>query len=261
MTRSTDKKPSATIPDSFVASPSALENNTLLITGAANGIGRALALACARLGASTILLDIDKKRLESLYDEIESGNLAPATMVPLDLAKCDSDSFDELAQHLKTEFGRLDGLVHCAAELGALCPLENYDRGNWHKVMQTNLNAAYLLTRSCLPLLRQSDKASILFTTADVARQGKAYWGAYGIAGFAIEGMAQIWARELSGEDSIRVNTIDPGAVNTAFRSSAYPGENRTALPAPEDVLATYLYLLIDASADQSGQQFSATRN
>ena len=241
--------------------PAALEKRTLLITGAANGIGRALALACARLGASTILVDIDKKRLESLYDEIESGNLAPATLVPLDLFKCDSNSFEELAQHLQTEFGRLDGLVHCAAELGALCPLENYDQGNWHKVMQTNLNAAYLLTRACLPLLRQSENASILFTTADVARQGKAYWGAYGIAGYAIEGMAQIWAKELSGENSIRVNSIDPGAVNTAIRSSAYPGENRAALPAPEDVVATYLYLLTEASTDQTGQQFSVKQN
>jgi len=246
-----------TIPDSFHPAPGALGDRSILITGAANGIGRALALACARLGAKTILLDIDKKRLESLYDQIESENLAPATLVPLDLFKCDGDSFDELAGHLQTEFGRLDGLVHCAAELGALCPLENYDQGNWHKVMQTNLNAAYLLTRACLPLLRHSGNASILFTTADVARQGKAYWGAYSIAGYAIEGMAQIWAKELSGDDSIRVNTIDPGAVNTALRSSAYPGENRAALPAPEDVVTTYLYLLIEASADQTGQQFS----
>lgn len=230
----------------------------MLITGAANGIGRAVALACARLGARTVLLDIDNKRLESLYDQIEDEKLAPATLVPLDLSKCDSSSFDELAQHLESEMGQIDGLIHCAADLGALCPLDNYDQLNWHRVMQVNLNSAYLLTRACLPLLHQSGRGSIIFTTANVARQGKAYWGAYSIAGYAIEGMAQIWAQELSGEKSIRVNTIDPGVVNTSLRSSAYPGEDRTTLPTPETVVPLYLYLLINNSADLTGQQLAA---
>lgn len=154
-----------------------LIDQIILITGAANGIGRAIALACARLGANTVLLDADSKQLDSIYDQIESEKLPAATLIPLDYTKSDHNSFNELAAKLETEFDHLDGLIHCAADLGALCPLENYDDSNWHRIMQVNLNSAYLLTRACLNLLRQSTQASIIFTTADVARQAKAYWG------------------------------------------------------------------------------------
>ena len=76
--------------------------------------------------------------------------------------------------------------------------------------MQVNLTAPFLLTRACLPLLRESADASVLFTSDSVGRKGKAYWGAYGVSKFGIEGMMQILAEELRESSPIRVNSIDP---------------------------------------------------
>jgi NAD(P)-dependent dehydrogenase (short-subunit alcohol dehydrogenase family) len=236
-----------------------LQNRVILISGAANGIGRAVAMACARHGARTLLLDIDRKGLERLYDKLEREGLPPATMIPMDLQKTDEAGYEELAHSLQQQFGRLDGLVHCAATLGALCPLEHYDATNWQRVMQVNLNAAYLLTRACLPLVRASNDASIIFTTADVARQARAYWGAYAIAGFAVEGMMQLWAKELSPDSTIRINSLDPGVVDTSMRSSAYPGEDRAQLKNADDVVNAYLYLLGEVGKSTSGQTLTAS--
>lgn len=236
-----------------------LADQVIVITGAAGGIGSAVARACASHGAETVLLDIHQKGLESIYDELEASGLPPATMVPLDLAQANQPAFDELVAGLESGFGKINALVHCAGDVGALCPLENYDSTNWHRVMQVNLNSAYLLTRTCLDLLRASGNGSIVFTTADVARQARAYWGAYAIAGHAIEGMAEVFAAELSGDRPISVNTVDPGIVAGRFRSSLYPGEDASGLRSPTDVVPLYLYLLENAANKGiSGQKISA---
>jgi len=243
----------------YQPAPDCLAGQVILVTGAASGIGRAVALACARHGAETVLLDINQKGLESLYDEIEAASLPPATIVPLDLAAADQAAFDELASQLQSGFGRVNAIVHCAADVGALCPLENFDAGNWYRVMQTNLNSAYLLSRACLKLLRESGHGSIVFTTADVARHGKAYWGAYAIAGHAIEGMAEVFSAELSGEQPVLVNTIDPGTVATRLRGSLYPGEDASTLRQPNEVAPSYIYMLDKVVKDGlSGRQFTA---
>jgi len=235
-----------------------LQDQVILITGAANGIGNAVARACARHGAQTLLLDIDQKGLERLYDEFEREQLPPATLIPMDLQKTDETGYQQLIASLADQFGKLDGLVHCAATLGALCPLEHYDATNWQRVMQVNLNAAYLLTRASLGLLRASGNGSVIFTTADVARTGRAYWGAYAIAGFAVEGMMQVWSQELSGEQPVRVNSVDPGIVDTALRSSAYPAEDRAQLKKADEIVGPYLFLLGKDSKGVTGQTISA---
>lgn len=236
-----------------------LAGQVIVITGAAGGIGSAIARSCASHGAETVLIDINRKGLESVYDELDASGLPPATIVPLDLAQANQPAFDDLVSQLDSGFGKVDALVHCAGDVGALCPLENFDDGNWHRVMQVNLNSAYLLSRACLALLRASGNGSILFTTADVARQARAYWGAYAIAGHAIEGMAEVFAAELSGDKPIAVNTIDPGIVAGRFRSSLYPAENASTLRTPDEVVPLYLYLLENAAKDGiSGRKVSA---
>ena len=221
-----------------------LRDRNILVTGAANGIGRAVATACASYGASVILVDIDGKGLKTVYDTIESKGFPTPAMVPLDFQQASMESWEELASHLKDEFGTLHGLIHCAADVGILCPLDNYDLNTWQRVMHVNFTSAYLLTRACLPLLRDADNGSIIFTTADVARESRAYWGAYAVAGHALEGLAQVWTRELSGERPVSVNTIDPGIVATRLRQSIYPGEDPSTLRQPDDVVPLYIYVL-----------------
>ena len=235
-----------------------LAGRVILVTGAGDGLGRAAALAYARHGASVILLGRTVVKLEKVYDEIEQqGGPQPAIM-PMDMAKAGIDAYRQTAEAVETEFGRLDGLLHNAAYLGALTPFSLYSLEMWPQVMQVNLTAAVLLTRACLPLLEKSADASIVFTSDDVGRSGRAYWGAYSVSKFAIEGLMQLLAVELADTTPIRVNSLNPGAVRTALRARAYPGENPAILPAPEQVMAVYLYLMGRDSAGVTGQALNA---
>nr|AQQ74933.1 hypothetical protein [uncultured bacterium] len=240
------------------APPDALADRIILITGAGAGIGQAAALAFADHGATVVLLERYRPRLENVYDEIEKrGGKRPA-MIQLDLADANADHYAALADTVEQEFGRLDGLLHNAAELGALAPIEHYEPAHWERVLRVNLSAAFLLTRACLPLLKRSNDASIIFTTADVGRKGRAYWGAYGATAFALEGLSQTLADELAANTSIRVNTIDPGPVRTDFRAQAYPGETKDTNPLPDAIMDKYLYLMGPASRGVTGQAFNA---
>lgn len=234
-----------------------LQDRILLITGAAAGIGRALSLASAARGATVVLLDQQVRGLESVYDAIVAAGGPEPAIYPLDLKGATADDYHTLAATLDREFGRLDGLVHNAALLGALTPLTHYDDELWYQVMQTNLNAPYHLTRACLDLLTRAGDAAIVFTSDAVGRRGKAYWGAYGIAKAGLENMMQILADELETNTRVRVNSFDPGPVRTALRLIAYPAEDRSRLRTPEEVIDPLLYLLGPDSRGISGQQFA----
>jgi len=242
----------------YKPAPDLLKDRVILVTGAGGGIGAAAARSFAAHGATVVLLGRSARKLEKVYDAIEqSGGPQPA-LVPLNLEKAVPEQYLELATMVEKEFGRLDGLLHNAALLGTLTPLEQYDLKQWAQLMQVNLHAPYLLTRAMLPLLKNSKDASVLFTSSGVGRKGRAYWGAYGITKAACENMMEIWADELEANTNIRVNSIDPGAVRTAMRAKAYPGEDPNALPRPEEILTVYLYLLGPDSRGTTGQRTNA---
>lgn len=244
----------------YVAPPDALRGRIVLVTGAGAGIGRAAAMSFAEHGATVVLLGRTRSNLERVYDEIEARGWPRAAIVELDLAAAGADAYAALAHTLEQEFGRLDGLLHNAARLGVLAPIEHYDPSAWDEVLRLNLTSAFLLTRACLPLLKRSEDASVVFTTADVGRRGRAYWGAYGAACFALEGLAQTLADEVAANTRVRVNTLDPGPVRTAFRAQAYPGENPQQHPAPDEIMSTYMYLMGPDSRGVSGRAFTAER-
>jgi len=235
-----------------------LEDRIILVTGAGSGIGAAAAKSFAAHGATVILLGRTIRKLEKVYDEIETAGHPQPAIYPMNLEGASPKDYGDLADTLKKEFGRLDGLLHNAALLGALTPLGQYDLELWSKIMQVNINAPYLLTRSTLGLLQAADDASVLFTGSSVGRHGRAYWGAYAISKAADENMMQIWADELETNTSIRVNSINPGAVRTFMRSRAYPGEDPNQLPKPEEIMNAYLYLMGPDSRDHTGKQFDA---
>ena len=238
--------------------PDLLQDRVILVTGAGDGIGKTAAKSFAAHGATVVLLGRTVSKLEAVYDEIEgSGNPQPA-IYPMNLEGAAPKDYQDLAGTLDREFGRLDGLLHSATNLGSLTPLEHYDLQLWAQVMQVNLHAPFLLTRACLPVLRQSRDPSIVFTSSALGRTGRAYWGAYAIANYALEGMMQVLADELESERPIRVNSIDPGWVRTALYTRAYPGRDPNRLPAPEDVMACYLYLMGPDSRGVTGQALSA---
>lgn len=235
-----------------------LRERIILITGASDGIGRALALHAAKLGAQVILHGRNVAKLEKVYDEIEAteGAARPSIAV-MDLATADSDAYKSLAENLEKEFGRLDGLVLNASILGDRFSIEQYDAAKWQQVMHVNVTSAFALTQVCLPMLHRSDDASIIYTSSGVGRSGRAFWGAYAVSKFATEGLSQVLADE-QRDGTLRVNCINPGATRTNMRLEAFPGEDRDALKTPEDILPTYIYLLGPDSKGVTGKSLDA---
>ena len=236
----------------------------VLVTGAGSGIGRAVALDLARAGADVILLGRTVRKLEGVHAEIarlsNDGGVPEASIVPLDLERALAADYEAVAEAIRARYGRLDGLLHNAALLGTLTPIDQYDVPTFMRVMHVNVTAAFVLTQYLMPLLRASPDASVLFTTSGVGNRGKAYWGAYSVSKFAVEGLAQVLAHETEGSSSIRVNAINPGKVRTAMRRQAYPSEAPESLPAPESLTGPYLALLGPASRGITGQRFEAQR-
>ena len=235
-----------------------LRDRIILVTGASDGIGRALAVHAAGLGAQLILHGRNVRKLEKVYDEIESLKSAPRPSIAvMDLASADANSYKTLVESLSEEFGRLDGLVHNAGILGERYSIEQYDAALWQEVMHVNVTAAFALTQVCLPMLKVAPDPSVLFTSSGVGKTGKAFWGAYAVSKFATEGLSQVLASEHDPK-ILRVNCVNPGATRTAMRLAAYPAEDRGKLKRPEDILATYIYLLGPDSKGVSGESLDA---
>ncbi len=243
--------------DNYQPEPNAFAGKTILITGAAGGLGSAIAKNAASLGAELVLLDHNQNKLNQIHDEIETEYGKQPGLYPLDMRGADIDDYQQLAVTIEDTFNGLHGLVHCAATLGQICPLDHLDAKAWQETFTTNLHAPILLTRSLLPLMRTSANGSIVFTTDN---KTTAYWGAYGISKASIEAAMKIIADELDTTDqpnnSIKLtcNAINPGPMRTNLRSSAYPGEDPNSVSTPEEKVAAYLYLLSDAGRAINGE-------
>ena len=245
-------------PRAHRAGPGELAGRIIAVTGASSGLGRAVALACARYGATVVLIGRSEKKLEAVHAEIAAGGGPEAAIGVLDLERAVAKDYDELADALTARYGRLDGLVHNAALLGTLSPIEHYDVPTWCRVLHVNLTAAFALTQVLLPALKQSADASVLFTASSVGRRGRAYWGAYAVSKFGLEGLSQVLADELAGTSAIRVNTLNPGRARTAMRRQAYPAEDSETVPLPETLTGPYVALLGPASRGVTGRAFDA---
>jgi len=235
-----------------------VKDRVILVTGAGGAIGGAVAKALAAQGASVILLGRSLLPLEKTYDAIVATGHAQPAICPLDFATASPSDFQTIADTIQQEFGRLDGILHAAATLGSLTPIEHYDLPLWQRVLQINLTAPMLLTRACLDLLKVSTDASVLFSTSEVGLKGQAYWGAYGVAQAGIENLAETLADELEENTRIRINSIDPGPIRSRLSALAYPGEDPNTLPSAETVLPVYVHLLSPDSENVSGQRIQA---
>ena len=242
----------------YTAPPLCLKDKVILVTGAGDGIGKAAAKAYAQAGATVILLGRSLDKLEATYDEIEAAGHPQPALVPMNLESAGEHEYNELAQTLINEFGRLDGLLHNAGILGLRTALSDYDPSTWQQVMQINVNAPFLLTQALMPLLEAAPHASVVFTSSGVGKKGRAYWGAYAVSKFATEGLMETLADELDNTSNVRANAINPGATRTQMRATAYPAEDPFTLPTPEDILPVYLYLMSDDSIGTNGKSLDA---
>ena len=235
-----------------------LRDRIVFITGASDGIGKALAVRSAQLGAQVILHGRNTTKLERVYDEIvQIEDACRPSIAVMDLATAGSQDYVTLADGIEKEFGRLDGLVHNASILGQRLSIEQYDAAEWQRVLHVNLTAPFALTQVLLPLLKRSSDPSIIFTSSGVGREGRAYWGAYSVSKFGIEALSQILSAE-NKHVPIRVNCINPGPTRTNMRLQAYPAEEPGASKPPAEILRPYLYLLGPDSRGLTGTSLDA---
>lgn len=246
------------IPDHYAPQPRALVDRVILITGAAQGIGRAVALAAAAHGATVVLHGRRARRLEPVYDEIEAAGGPQPAMLPLDFAKAGDHEFDALASTISAQLGRLDGIVHNAAHLEQPAPLEHTRVEHWLGSLRTNFVAVAGINRACAPLLRAAPDAAVVLTLETHALEPSAFWGAFAVSKAALTTLLAVQADEWSKQQHLRINAVLPGPVASPQRARTHPGEAQTTLPAPEALLPTWLYLLGPDSRGISGRVWDA---
>ncbi len=229
----------------------ALEGRVVLISGAQGGLGSAAAIACAEAGATLVLLGRKLPKLNRLYDAVTQVGPEPL-MYPLDLEGASPDDYAELADRLHAELGRLDGVLHCAAEFHGLTPLEHTDPAAFARALHVNLTAPWWLSQACLPLLRQSDDAALVFALNDLERVGQPYWGGYGVSQHGLASLVTMLGAELQGT-SVRVSALQPGPMRTGLRSRAYADDVDTHVREASDYAAACVTLLSSAGAVHRG--------
>ncbi len=230
-----------------------LLNRHILITGASDGIGKALAYACAELGAELLLLGKNESSLSPLAEDLSKSSDHDHKYYSLDLGIAGEQDYIKFANYLVESNKVIDSLVLNAGYMEAMQGIRNFQLDTWLKTITINQHSPFLLLKCCIPLLELSDDPSIVFSTHDCS---KAYWGAYGVAKSAQLGMMEILAKELDGDKPIRVNGVDPAPVRTKLRLTNFPGINPEDFAAPEDVIAPYLYFIGPDSKGTTGSNY-----
>jgi len=228
-----------------------LNGKTIIVTGAAGGLGSALSMVAAREGFNTVMVDCDQRRLEEAYDRITDAGLPDPALYPLDLSAAGPEHFDELLDKVISEFGGLDAVIHCAARFEGLTPLDQVSPQEWLLQIQVNLNAAWLLSAQSLALLRNSEAGRLYFLLEDMSKVEGAFWGAYGISKHALKALVSQFAAECRSSN-VQVLGINPGPLRSALRSLAYHAENPASQPDPE-VAAGQIMQYLKGDIDPGG--------
>ena len=233
-----------------------LKDKVILVTGANRGFGLAITMDLSKAGATVIMLGRDLGSLEYAYDAVVDAGYKEPILYPLDLEGATPENYQDLQDNVIEKFDKLDGLIHNAAILGAQMPIEQYDIKLWYSTLQINLSAPFMLTQFLIPALVKSEDARILFLSSSVGREARAYWGAYSVSKFGIEGFAKTLSEELE-KTNISVNTVNPGKLRTEMRRTAYPAEDSSTVPMPEEKSAAIVYLLSNLSPKMNGEQLT----
>lgn len=240
-------------PTGCVLAPGSLRDRVVLVTGASGGLGRASAIAAAQAGARVILLGRKPRALERLHDEIEGLGATAPLLYPLNLEGATPQDYEDLAVTIERELGRLDGIAHCAAHFDTLQPFTQIAPLEWARAQHVNVTAPLWLTQACMPLLGLAPDAAVVFVLDDPQRTGKAYWGSYGVAKHALQGLVSILHDETESS-RVRMHALLPAPMRTTLRRAAYYGEDTLAHPEPDAAGAAMAWLLGPASAPLRGK-------
>lgn len=236
------------IPIEYFPSPDAFSHRTVLVTGAGDGLGRGVAIAAARHGAEVILLGRTVRKLEVTHDLIvERGGPRPA-IYPMDLSGAGVDAYADLAHRIQEACGGLHGIVHAAASFSGLAPLAHLEPEDWLRTVHVNLSAPFLVSQACLPLLQRTPDSTLVFIGDSLGRRARAYWGAYAVSKFGIEGLANLFAEEVESAGTPRVVCVNPGPMRTGLRRKAFPAEQPDVARDPGAIVGGLLYALDPAA-------------
>jgi len=246
--------PAAHLPQDNAPANDALKDRVVLVTGAAGGLGRAAAIACARSGATVLLAGRKRRALEKVYDEVAALPDAPQPVIQLiDLLGATPADHEKFADTIRDELGGLDGIVHAAARFDGLTPIAMHKQREWVEALHVNITAPFLLTQACIPLLQERSDSAVLFVLDDPERMGRAHWGAYGVSKAGLEQLASILHQETAGS-SLRVHALLPAPMRTALRHMAWFGENAENIDTPEAAAKAVVYLLSRQGMDARGK-------
>ena len=244
----------AHLPRDWAPAGDALKDRVVLITGAAGGLGRASAIACAQAGATVLLAGRKRRALEKVYDGIVGLPDAPQPVIQLiDLLGATPADYEKFADNIRDELGRLDGIVHAAARFDGLTPIAMHKPREWVEALHVNLSAPFLLTQACMPLLQERADSAVVFVLDDRERMGRAHWGAYGAAKAGLEQLASILHQETEGS-SLRVHALLPAPMRTALRRVAWFGESAEDIDTPEAAARAVVYLLSPPGTNARGK-------
>ena len=235
--------PVVRLPVGWQAAADTLDARVILVTGAYGGLGGAVARAAMRAGATVVITGKRKRQLEKMYDALRKEGLGEPVIHPLDMEAATPKDYSALADGLERDFGRLDGIVHCAASFAGLTPIAMHRPDDWLRAMHVNLNAPFALTQACMPLLtRARDSAAVFVLDAPELVQ-RAHWGGYGVSKAALERFVAILHEE-TDESALRVHAMLPAPMRTALRRLAYFGEDSMQQPTPDATAEAAVYLL-----------------
>lgn len=245
--------PVTRLPAGWTPAGTSLAERVILITGAAGGLGRASALACAKAGATVLLADRKARSLEPVYDAIAALPGAPQPVLqPMDLQGATPLEYQTFAESVQRQLGRLDGVVHAAVKCEGLTPLAMLSPKEWVSTLHVDLSAPFLLTQACLPLLLAQKDSAVVFVLDDPDRMGRAHWGAYGVAKAGLEGLASILHEE-TDSTGLRVHTLLPAPMRTGLRRMVWAGEDPATVATPDAAAQAVLYLLSPAARAARG--------
>lgn len=232
-----------------------LSKQAVLVTGASRGLGRALAVALAKRGATVVAVARDEGALKDVVASIRSaGHRAHALVVDVG----EADAAARIAGAAAAMAGPIDVVIHNASALGPvpLVPLAETRDEDFEEALRVNLVAPFRLTRALVGSMAQRRGGAIVHISSDAAVEAYPTWGAYGASKAALDHLSRTWAAELEGT-GVRVLAVDPGEMDTKMHADAIPDADRSTLARPEDVAERIVRLLEDPSVP-SGSRVKA---